>query len=323
MKKINAFIILLVIFSLLPLTSIFGWNSHGLTLSYVLKNVQWLNQYNNITITPFTYKDDIKEKINPNFEIKYLDGAIGEKTTAYKILTTYADEPDWGLDSNLGLSKFQILMGDSQGYRHMFYKMGFIQIGENPNQIEFWFNMAKIARERNDYYWTFRFLARALHYMEDITQPYHGIPGPTFIVLSNIFKGIKALTIMCSNHHYALEDYQGYMVGIANKKYVETLEEYFMPLEVDDVKSIVWLGKYAASLNRERVKVLWPLEEKFFGPKVSGYKEEFHFNPSKLHLGEYNLDYQAEYDNAILYSLRYFNGFSRLLLEYTKKSLNL
>ncbi|GEM_PF-6271395 len=34
MKKIKAFIILLVIFSLLPLTSVFGWNSHGLTLSY-------------------------------------------------------------------------------------------------------------------------------------------------------------------------------------------------------------------------------------------------------------------------------------------------
>ncbi len=154
--------------------------------------------------------------------------------------------------------------------------------------------------------------------MEDITQPYHGIPGPTFIILTNIFKGIKPLTIMCSNHHYALEDYQGYMVSIANKKYVETLGECYMPLKVDDVKSLVWLGKYAASLNRERVKVLWPLEEKFFGPEVSSNKEEYHFDPSKLHL-----EYQAEYDNAILYSLRYFNGFSRLLLEYAKKNLGL
>ena len=32
---------------------------------------------------------------------------------------------------------------------------------------------------------------------------------------------------------------------------------------------------------------------------------------------------QKEYDDAILYSLKYFNGFSRLLLEYAKLNLGL
>jgi len=321
MKKSKYFIAILVILTLLPINSIFAWNSHGLTLSYVVSTISWLNNYNDITITPYTYKDYETEPINPNFEIKYLDGKIGEKTTAIKILTTYADEPDWGLDENMNLSKLQVLTGGPQGYRHMYYKMGPIVVGKAPYQIEYYFKMASIAREKQDYYWTFRFLARALHYMEDITQPYHGTPGPTLLVLSNIFKGIKPLTLMCSNHHYGLEDYQGYMVQIASPNYVKVLQEDYLPMKVDEVKSLVDLGKYAASLNRPRVKVLWPLEEKLFGKAISSTTEEFKFTPSMLNSADKNI--QSQYDEALLYSLRYFNGFSRLLLEYAKKNLNL
>ncbi|BAL80720.1 phospholipase C/P1 nuclease family protein [Caldisericum exile] len=319
MKNLKRLIILVLFFTFLPFVSVFGWNSHGLTLSYVVSNIDWLKNYNSIIITPYTYKNYETEPINPEFQVKYLEGKVGDKTDAVTILTTYADEPDWGLDENMKLSNLQVLTGGPQGYRHMYYKMGFITVGTAPTQIEFWFHMAEIAKSKGDLYWTFRFLARALHYMEDITQPYHGTPGPTSIILGNIFSGIKGLTIMCSNHHYALEDYQGYMVKIGNPDFVKTLQERFLPINEDKVKSLTDLGKFAASLNRERVKVLWPLETKLFGNDINSKKEKFKLTEDKIKMLDPTIE--AEYNQVLLYSLRYFNGFSRLLLEYARKKL--
>ncbi|MGB9832672.1 MAG: hypothetical protein ACPLPP_04090 [Caldisericum exile] len=321
MKNIKKLVVLVLIFVLLPFASVFGWNSHGLTLSYVVSNIYWLKKYSSIKITPYTYKEYETQPINPDFQIKYLEGSIGDKTDAITILTTYADEPDWGLDENMKLSKLQILTGGPQGYRHMYYKMGPITIGAAPNQIEFWFHMAEIAKSKNDLYWTFRFLARALHYMEDLTQPYHGTPGPTSIILKNIFSGVQGLTIMCSNHHYALEDYQGYMVNIGNPDFVKTLEENYLPIYVGNVNSLTELGNYAASLNRERVKILWFLETKLFHDDVNSKNAKFKLTDDKI--VKLDRKIQTQYNEALLYSLKYFNGFSRLLLEYAKIKLNL
>jgi hypothetical protein len=103
----------------------YAWNSHGLTLSYCIDDVSWLSQYNDITITEYSYSDADTEPYNPDFKIQYLDGKIGEKTTATKILITYADEPDRDMDTNLNLSKFQMLTGGSQGFRHQYYQLFF------------------------------------------------------------------------------------------------------------------------------------------------------------------------------------------------------
>lgn len=321
MKSLKRIFVFVLLFTLIPLSSVFGWNSHGLTLSYVVSNIEWLKHYNDITITPYTYKEYETEPINPSFEIKYVEGKIGDKTDAVTILTTYADEPDWGLDENMKLSKLQVLTGGPQGYRHMYYKMGPIKIGTAPYQIDFWFHMAEIAKSKGDLYWTFRFLARALHYMEDITQPYHGTPGPTSIVLGNIFSGIKGLTTMCSNHHYALEDYQGYMIKIKNPDFIKVLQENYLPMKIEDVKSLADLGKLASSLNRARVKILWPLETKLFGSGINNKKESFKLTEEKIQTLDKNLE--SQYNEALFYSLKYFNGFSRLLLEYAKIKLGL
>jgi hypothetical protein len=321
MKNLKRFILLVLVITLLPLSSVFGWNSHGLTLSYVVANIDWLKQYKEITIAPYTYKSYEIIPINPDFEVKYLEGKIGEKTDALTILTTYADEPDWGLDENMKLSKFEVLTGGPQGYRHMYYKMGPFTVGVAPYMIDFWFHMAEVAKGKNDLYWTFRFLARALHYMEDITQPYHGTPGPASVILKNIFSGVSGLTTMCSNHHYALEDYQGYMIKVHNSDFVKVLSEDYMPMKVSDVKSLVELGKLAASLNRPRVRILWPLETKLFGDEINNRKNKFKLDESKIQT--FDKDTMGKYNEALFYSLRYFNGFSRLLLEYARVNLKL
>jgi len=321
-RKLFAGLFLVALFVGISIIPAYGWNSHGETLSYVIQNVDWLNKYNNITITEYSYKDVDTQPYGPNFKIQYLDGKIGDKTTAYKILTTYADEPDWDLDTGLTLSKLQVLTGGSQGFRHQYYGLGFIRIGTGPERAQYWFNLAEIAHNRGDDYWTFRFLARALHHIEDLTQPYHGVPAPIGIILRNI-KSITTLTNIATNHHYNLEEYQGQMITMKNPSWLGVLEEnYPLPVEPDKLKSIKWLGEYAADISRSRVRVLWPLETQFFGENVNKGDEIWYYDKNNVNFAPPG-SVQAKYDDAIFWSLKNFASFSKLLLEYARLKMAL
>jgi hypothetical protein len=154
-KRIYICAFLILIFVLSIIAPVYGWDSHGLTLSYELTNVDWLPKYDNITVTAYSYEDVDTSAINPLFKIEYLDAKIGDKTTAAKILTTYADEPDWNMDTDLNVSKFQKFTGGSQGFRHQYYGVWFIRLGQGPERAQYWFDLAEKAHEKGDGYWTF------------------------------------------------------------------------------------------------------------------------------------------------------------------------
>jgi len=321
MNKLRKFLVCVFIAFLLifgVIKPVYGWNSHGLTLSYVLQDIDLLSKYNNITITEYSYKNVDTEPINPNFEIKYLDGKVGDKTTAIDILTTYADEPDWDMDTDLTLSKFQKLTGGSQGWRHQYYGLGFIRLGTGPERAQYWFDLAKKAHEKGDDYWTFRFLARGIHHIEDLTCPYHTVPAPTGIIFKYITR-ISNLMVMAINHHYNVEEYQGQQVALKNPNWIDCLTQA-KPLDAE-VKSVEWLGKYAASLGRKDVKTLWGFENEFFGSSISGDKE-WYYDKSTVGIAPQG-SVQAEYDEAIFKALSRFSSFSQTFLEYAKENLGL
>lgn len=322
MKKINKAIIAIIltfVFLFLYSYPASAWNSHGSTLSYCLDNFSWLSQYNQITITEYSYSDVDTEPYNPNFQVQYIDGEIGSKTTAIKILTTYADEPDWDMDTNLNLSKFQMLTGGSQGFRHQYYQLFFIRLGVGPHRAQYWYDLAKIAYERGDLYWTFRFLARSIHHIEDLTSPYHGIPAPAGVIFKNIFKITKFINI-ATNHHYNMEEYQGVQIGLKNPKWISTLKNA-QPLNLKDIPSIEWLGKYAAKQSKNDVRKLWPKEEEYFGKELSS-GELWLFDRLKTGIAQSGT-IQEEYDNIILVPLGRFSSFSQALLNYAKDDLGL
>jgi len=313
---VSVSLVFLLIFGIVQPT--YGWNSHGLTLSYVLQNEGWLSQYNDITITEYSYKDVDTAPVNPNFEIKYLDGEIGGKTTAVKILTTYADEPDWDMDTGLSLSKLQKLTGNAQGWRHQYYGLGFIRLGVGPERAQYWFDLAKTAHEKGDDYWTFRFLARGIHHIEDLTCPYHTVPAPTGIIFKYITR-ISKLMAMAINHHYNMEEYQGQQIGLENPDWISCLKQA-KSLDVE-VKSVEWLGKYAATFGRKDVRILWGLENRFFGSSVSGDKL-WYYDKSSVGIAPQG-SVQAQYDAAIFKALSRFSSFSQTFLEYAKEKLEL
>jgi hypothetical protein len=263
---------------------------------YVLKEVDWLEQYDQITVTPYTYQD---KSINPDFKILYTNpdpdqinppldkfvfytldysdkpgfrGAeIGQKTTARQILIDYSDELDWGMDQELELSFAQSLMGGSQGYRHMYFPAFdwhlpylFFPQGTAPERAEHFFTYAKQAQAKGDLYWTFRFLARVIHLIGDMGQPYH--TTQTSLRFISLSSPIKATTQTTKNYHFAYESYVNYRLqletgGLIPPNYIPAMEQ----AKAVKVSSIIQLLKNMAQTNNKKVGETFEASINLFG----------------------------------------------------------
>ena len=167
----------------------------------------------------------------------------GELVPALQVLATACDEPDYGLDINLwsdspsewgktyGFGKLPFgnpaLAHTSQGPFHM----GFMHENEVlylaapfiartfPRLRHYQYaSLAALAFRTGHAYWGWRFAGLSLHYLQDLTQPYHAslAPGNTTMQLL----GANALAIvgfprrkedivmLLSNRHLAMERYQ-------------------------------------------------------------------------------------------------------------------
>ena len=245
-KKISIFILLILSVLALSFINAFSWNSHYFYTELAIKNNDWINNFPEIEITPYTYEDIDHDEYNPEFAIKYLEGEIGEKVKASSILINYSDEPDWDLDTNLNLNKIQALTGGSQGYRHMYFSVfgGLLKAGEAPKRANHFFEMSKIAFGKGDNYWGFRFTARAIHYLEDISQPYHTYPAPLDVLFKKFFN-VKKLTVLVTNAHYGYEDFNGYLFENKKEEFYNLLPEVKTVKMDDVVDSAIKLSKEA------------------------------------------------------------------------------
>jgi len=245
-KKISIFILLILSVLALSFINAFSWNSHYFYTELAIKNNELINNFPEIEITPYTYEDIDQDEYNPEFAIKYLEGEIGEKVKASSILINYSDEPDWNLDTNLNLNKIQALTGGSQGYRHMYFSVfgGLLKAGDAPKRANHFFEMSKIAFGKGDNYWGFRFTARAIHYLEDISQPYHTYPAPLDVLFKKFFN-VKKLTVLVTNAHYGYEDFNGYLFENKKEEFYNLLPEVKTVKMDDVVDSAIKLSKEA------------------------------------------------------------------------------
>ncbi|HOL82445.1 MAG TPA: hypothetical protein PLK48_00380 [Caldisericia bacterium] len=293
-KKSVVFLVILISTVLIISSSTFAWSSHGKMTYFVANNIDWLEKYNSITITEYHYSDIDTEPYNPDFKILYKEGYIGEQTSALEILSIYADEPDWDMDENLKLSSFQKIIGGSSGWRHQYYItfFGIIRIGNAPKRSQYFYDLALKAFDKDDYYWGFRFFARALHYAEDVSQPLHAFPLPISVILKNIFN-INGLVKIGENHHYTFEDYQGTQIEINRSDYIDVLKT----TETMDVNSINRLAVLNAFKSKKDCNKIFDIQQKFYGEGINN-KEGFSINKDDYKVLKDN-EYQEEYDNII------------------------
>ncbi|CAM8652353.1 hypothetical protein MCEMSEM22_01644 [Comamonadaceae bacterium] len=178
-----------------------------------------------------------------NASQKFQPLKAGDTVAALAVVASAADEPDYGLDINLfedspsewgkmygfGTLPFgnPLLVYGSQAPFHMgfmhenkvlytaapFIKRTFPQL-----RVYQYSTLASLAFRTGHPYWGWRFAGLALHYLQDLTQPYHASlsPGDSTLKLLAVnamamagLSGMKNnMVTLLSNRHLALEKYQ-------------------------------------------------------------------------------------------------------------------
>jgi hypothetical protein len=169
--------------------------------------------------------------------------AEGEEVSALDVVATSSNEPDYGLDlglyadngsaygARMGLgaqpygnpvleysSQAPLHMGFHHEARIVYLAGGFLRRTMVDARIELYSALARHAFASGHDYWGWRFTGWAMHYVQDLTQPYHATALPGVGVLRMLwinalsllgFEGAKndAVTLV-SNRHAAIEAYQ-------------------------------------------------------------------------------------------------------------------
>lgn len=286
--RICVFLFLLIVL----VSSVSAWARHDQMTEEVVRDLGWLDRFDDVTVTEYLYDDPTINQIRLRYyneeqgelgqtdfyyhalyePVKFFTGApVGGSTSAKQILIDFCDEPDWEMDQDLQLSWMQAFNGESQGYRHMYYPagvykipMGFFPQGKTPERAEHFYNLSKFAFEKGDAYWGFRFLARAMHYVQDMSQPYHTRQlywG--FISLSNPYYGTIQVI---KNYHFAYESYVANLFrleqqGVMPSRLVSAVR-YSLPVETSSPSSLV---KYIALKSYWRSSRTMAASMDFFG----------------------------------------------------------
>jgi hypothetical protein len=167
----------------------------------------------------------------------------GEKVFPFDVLCTASEEPDYGFDLGLfednntsygklygfGVQPFgnPNLEYSSQAPFHMgfyheakiLYKFGaFLKQTHLDYRIFLYKALSEFAFRQNQPYWGWRFMGWGMHYMGDVSMPYHMKPLPGVSTLRMIWINLKSMLGMpkaqkyavqlVSNRHSVLEEFQ-------------------------------------------------------------------------------------------------------------------
>jgi hypothetical protein len=194
------------------------------------------------------------------FANSYLGIKPGQRVSALSVIATATDEPDLGFDIHLwedspsswgkiygfGDQPFSNTQGfnSSQGPFHsaFYYETRLVYLA-NPKLTETYpllriyqfSSLAELAFTTGHDYWGWRFLGNALHYLQDLTQPYNAsiTPGETSAYLA----GLQLLDsigmpqrkndhlVRISNRHLMLERYQSQMLQKMPNKRFDSIAE--------------------------------------------------------------------------------------------------
>ena len=163
------------------------------------------------------------------------ENVTGQKVSGKSILTSFADEPDWGMDHELWpIQEYgygEIPYGKPEGeaskaaFHMQFQNEGIlirkfvpgISDGMVKERVELFSRLSKLAFEKGHPYWGYRFSSWAAHYIQDLSQPYHSKALPTESTkyyLSFLFKSaeekkqfVKDTTQLLTNRHFLYEDF--------------------------------------------------------------------------------------------------------------------
>jgi len=174
---------------------------------------------------------------NSTRELVYYSLEAGDLISPAHVMISANDEPDHGMDIGLYTdngTSFGAAYGfgsqpfgnpnldySSQAPFHMgFYHLDWLTARVEPDllrtlpawRIRLYESLAALAFSTGHDYWGWRFMGWALHYIGDLTQPYHTDPLPGVDLLSSLWLVVQGKTAdaiqLVSNRHGVLESYQ-------------------------------------------------------------------------------------------------------------------
>ncbi|TGJ99771.1 phospholipase [Leptospira semungkisensis] len=222
----------------------------GTPLGYYLQNLpgQTLpgKKSNPNTVSIYGEKD-LKQ------DYEFYDIRMGEMVSPLEVLATAGDEPDFGLDLNLFVDNGEEIgkdynfgiqsFGDSKiyystqvpfhiGYYHespiIFLAADFLTRTYPRYRVFQFQTLSRYAFQTGHKYWGYRFLGWGMHYVGDLTQPYHARVLPNYGTLGMLWINIKAIfgfenakneaIDRISNRHQTIEKYHFTMLRNAYAK---------------------------------------------------------------------------------------------------------
>lgn len=215
----------------------------------------------------------------PHSEYKFIGLKPGDAVAPLAVIASASDEPDYGLDINLwedSPSEWGKLYGfgnqpfgnpalyfSSQAPFHMgFFHEDRIVYMAAPfikrtfpllRSYQYW-SLAALAFRTGHPYWGWRFAGLSLHYLQDLTQPYHASLAPGNSTLKMLGANVLAMAgmsgqkddmvVLLSNRHLALEKYQNELMHNAASNKLETALERALHNTSKDQSYPEWTDKY-------------------------------------------------------------------------------
>ena len=219
------------------------------------------------SLLPFAAVNSLPEPANGTH--RFVGLKAGDQVAPLAVLASASDEPDYGLDINLwddspsdwgkvyGFGKLPFgnptLSFATQAPFHMaFYYQDWILYKAAPFikrtfpllRTHQYSSLAALAFRSGHPYWGWRFTGLALHYVQDLTQPYHAnlapgdstlrMIGAEVLALAGMGGTKKDLIVLLSNRHLALERYQVQLLRSAAQSRRDTgLEQSLRRMDQD------------------------------------------------------------------------------------------
>lgn len=208
----------------------------------------------------------------------YVPVADGERIPVIDILATHSDEPDWLMDQDLFLigeyGYGPIPYGPSTGLSSQApFHLAFLH--ENPllkavlprlrtnfveERAELFFALARLAFDAGIDYWGWRFTAWGMHYLQDMTQPYHAkvFPFPLWRVALRVLSERDRRNFaernknLLRNRHLAFEGIVHFLLNEAFKK--DRSHPFLVALKGDDDLGAVTLPSAIATSTRKAAR---------------------------------------------------------------------
>ena len=243
-----------------------------------------------------------------------------------KIFDALKSKPQ-DMDTDLQLSRMQAVMGGSQGYRHQYYQLllGLVHFGVAPSRGQHFYELAREAFQRGDRYWGFRFLARMLHFVQDVNQPYHTRPI-RFAWLWETGFSLDNLIRVGKNMHYGYEHYvSAHLLRQLQAKPPLTKQPYLRavaqarPQPVSDVESFI---RDAARTNyRQRSNATLRANDAYWPARVRAKAPQMQSETPDDLFGRDGSPEQQRMEEVTARNLLVTAQDTRSLLEYARQTI--